>query len=84
MGHYREDVYHARKVASYLFMLTRTKPDAPNHKGLTMLLVPMSTPGIAISEVKTLGGKRTNVTCYYDVRDPTHAGWVVWTQDGPR
>ncbi len=30
----------------YTFLITRTDPDLPKHKGLTMFLVPLDTPGI--------------------------------------
>jgi len=70
--------------ADYVFLLTRTNPDAPKHKGLTMFLVPMDTPGIEIQPVHTLGGERTNITFYDSVRVPDTArvgevdgGWRV-------
>jgi alkylation response protein AidB-like acyl-CoA dehydrogenase len=70
--------------ADYVFLLTRTSPDKPKHKGLTMFLVPMQTPGIEVTPVHTLGGERTNITFYTDVRVPAlcrvgdvDAGWSV-------
>jgi alkylation response protein AidB-like acyl-CoA dehydrogenase len=70
--------------ADYVFLLTRTSPDKPKHKGLTMFLVPMDLPGIEITPVHTLGGERTNITFYADVRVPdscrvgdVDAGWSV-------
>jgi len=54
--------------AAYVFLLTRTNPDVPKHRGLTMFLVPMDTPGIEITPVWTLSGERTNITYYSDVR----------------
>jgi alkylation response protein AidB-like acyl-CoA dehydrogenase len=70
--------------AEYVFLLTRTSPDKPKHKGLTMFLVPMATPGIEVTPVETLGGERTNITFYTDVRVPDScrvgdldAGWSV-------
>ena len=54
--------------ADYVFMLTRTNTEVAKHKGLTMFLVPMSSPGIEIQPVHTLGGERTNITFYTDVR----------------
>ena len=37
--------------AHYVFLLARTNPDVAKHKGLTMFLVPMDTPGIEITPV---------------------------------
>jgi alkylation response protein AidB-like acyl-CoA dehydrogenase len=49
-----------------------------------MFLVPMDSPGIEITPVHTLGGERTNITFYTDVRVPdscrvgeVDAGWSV-------
>lgn len=61
--------------AQYVFLLTRTDPDAPKHRGLTMFLVPMDTPGIEVRPVATLGGERTNITFYDGVR--VHDRWRV-------
>lgn len=70
--------------AHYVFLLTRTDPEVPKHKGLTMFLVPMDTPGIEITPVATMGGERTNITFYTDVRVPDSCrvggvgeGWSV-------
>ena len=54
--------------AHYVFLLTRTNTDVPKHKGLTMFIVPMDSPGIEITPVHTMGGERTNITFYSDVR----------------
>ncbi|HEY1974122.1 MAG TPA: acyl-CoA dehydrogenase family protein [Pseudonocardia sp.] len=63
---------HAQ-VADYVFLLTRTDPTGRKRKNLTMFLVPMDTPGVGVSEVKTLGGERTNITVYQNVRVPDSA-----------
>ena len=70
--------------AHYVFLLARTNLDAPKHKGLTMFLVPMDTPGIEVTPVATMGGERTNITFYTDVRvsdewrvGDVDAGWSV-------
>jgi alkylation response protein AidB-like acyl-CoA dehydrogenase len=72
--------------AAYVFLLTRTNTDVPKHQGLTMFLVPLDLPGIEIRAIETLGGERTNVTFYNDVRVPDSArvgdvdgGWTVMT-----
>ena len=36
------------KYADMMFCLVRTEPDAPKHKGISYLLIPMDTPGIEI------------------------------------
>ncbi|HYP62754.1 MAG TPA: acyl-CoA dehydrogenase [Acidocella sp.] len=56
--------------ASYVLLLTRTNPDVPKHKGLTMFLVPLDLPGIEIHPVHTFMDERTNATFYQDVRVP--------------
>ena len=32
--------------ADYFWLAVRTDPDAPKHKGISMFIVPMDTPGI--------------------------------------
>jgi alkylation response protein AidB-like acyl-CoA dehydrogenase len=34
--------------ADYCFLLTRTDPDAPKHKGISYILVPMKQPGVEV------------------------------------
>lgn len=53
--------------SQYIFLLTRTDPDKPKHKGLTLFLVPVDTPGIEIRPIRTLGGERTNASFYTNV-----------------
>jgi alkylation response protein AidB-like acyl-CoA dehydrogenase len=55
-------------VADYVFLLARTDPDVPKHKGLTTFLVPLNQPGVSFQPVMTMSGERTNVTFYDDVR----------------
>ncbi len=52
----------------WVFLLTRTNTEVPKHKGLTVFLVPLETPGVEIQPVQTLGGERTNITFYTGVR----------------
>jgi alkylation response protein AidB-like acyl-CoA dehydrogenase len=65
-------------IAQYVLMLTRTNPDVPKHKGLTMFVVPLDSPGIEIQAVYTFQDERTNIT-YYDgvkVKDSYRLGEV--------
>jgi alkylation response protein AidB-like acyl-CoA dehydrogenase len=70
--------------SAYVFFLARTNHEVPKHRGLTMFLVPTGAPGVEIRPIHTLGGERTNVTFYNDVRVPDVArvgavdgGWEV-------
>ena len=70
--------------SQYVFLLTNTDPGAPKHKGLTMFLVPLDTPGIEIQGIRTVDGDRTNITYYSDVRvddkyrlGEVNGGWTV-------
>ena len=71
-------------VSDWVILLTRTNPDVPRHKGLTMFLVPMDTPGIEVQPVPTMATERTNATFYDDVRvgdewrlGEVDGGWAV-------
>jgi alkylation response protein AidB-like acyl-CoA dehydrogenase len=55
-------------LASYVLLITRTDPDAPKHKGITVFLVPLDRPGIEIHPVYTFMDERTNATFYANVR----------------
>lgn len=70
--------------ASWVILLTRTDSDVPKHKGLTMFLLPMDTPGITVQPVHTMATERTNATYYDDVRvgdewrlGEVNGGWDV-------
>jgi alkylation response protein AidB-like acyl-CoA dehydrogenase len=71
-------------VSDHVFLLTRTNPDVPKHRGLTTFLVPLDALGVEIRAVATLGGERTNATFYDAVRVPDSCrvgdvdrGWEV-------
>ena len=57
-------------IAQYVLMLTRTNPDVPKHKGLTMFIVPLNAPGIEVQPVFTFQDERTNITYYDGVKVP--------------
>ena len=70
--------------AHYVWLLTRTDPEAPKTQGLTMFLVPLNLPGVEITPIETLGGERTNTVYLDDVRvrdhyrvGPAGQGWKV-------
>ncbi|MEY2873383.1 MAG: hypothetical protein RLZZ373_754 [Pseudomonadota bacterium] len=58
----------AGNLAQYIFLLLRTNPDVPKHKGLSIFLVPMDLPGVSLQPVHTLQDERTNITYLDNVR----------------
>lgn len=66
--------------ADYIFLATRTDPDALPHKGITILMMDTRLPGFSVSPIWTVGGFRTNVTYYEDVRVP--ADMVIGAVNG--
>jgi alkylation response protein AidB-like acyl-CoA dehydrogenase len=58
------------ELASYVMLITRTDPDVPKHKGITLFLVPLDSPGVEIHPVHTFMDERTNATFYADVVVP--------------
>jgi len=57
------------QFATHHFLLARSDPKQ-KHRGLTMFLVPLDTPGIELRPIKTISGERTNFVFYSDVRLP--------------
>jgi len=72
--------------ADYVWLATRTDPEAPKHKGISMFVVPMGTPGIRVVPMSLLGDHNINYTFYEDVRVPAasmvgdeNMGWSLIT-----
>jgi alkylation response protein AidB-like acyl-CoA dehydrogenase len=72
--------------ADYIWLAARTDPEAPKHKGISIILVPTDVAGFSVTPIHTLGGERTNATYYQDVRvpvantvGPINAGWSLIT-----
>ncbi|MEU9338477.1 acyl-CoA dehydrogenase family protein [Streptomyces sp. NPDC048290] len=73
-------------TADWVWLATRTDPDAPPHRGITMLLVPTSDPGYSCTLINTLASHDTTASYYEDIRVPvTHRvgaenqGWRLIT-----
>ncbi len=72
--------------ADYIWLATRTDPEAPKHKGISIICVPTTTPGFEWSLIRTVGGNTTTATYYRDVRVPVkmrvgeeNGGWRMIT-----
>src|SRR5438552_5477832 len=56
--------------ADYIWLACRTDPEAPKHKGISILLVPTTSPGFKATPITTVGGVQTTATFYDDLRVP--------------
>ena len=71
--------------ADWLFMLARTDPDAPKHRGISFLLTPKSAPGISVRPLINMAWSHGfNETFFEDVHIPVsnrvgeeNRGWYV-------
>ena len=57
-------------VADYHWLAARTDFDVPKHKGVSMIIVDLKSPGITIRPLITMAGWRTNEVYYDDVVVP--------------
>jgi alkylation response protein AidB-like acyl-CoA dehydrogenase len=72
----------AAHYGTHVYLMARTDPDAPKHKGITIFLVPIDLPGITVRPLWTIqneptapprttyGDRRTNEVFFEDVRIP--------------
>ncbi len=75
----------AGHLANHIFVLTRTDPDAPKHRGITFLLVPMDQPGVEVRPIKMISGdSEFNEVFFTDAKCPkenvigeVNGGWAV-------
>ncbi|MBV8949579.1 MAG: acyl-CoA dehydrogenase family protein, partial [Actinobacteria bacterium] len=72
--------------ADYVWLAVRTNPEVKKHKGISLFVVPMDTPGIKVVPMKLLGDHDINQVFYEDVRVPSTAlvggennGWGLIT-----
>ena len=63
----------AGPTANWIFVLARTDPDAPKHKGLSLLLVPMDQPGVVVRPIVNAAGHASFSEVFFtDARTPVH------------
>ena len=74
------------QYADYVWLACRTDPSAPRHKGLSIIIVPVDSPGFSWTPVRTVAGVTTSATYYSGVRVPVSSlvgaenrGWPLIT-----
>jgi alkylation response protein AidB-like acyl-CoA dehydrogenase len=72
--------------ADCVWLAVRTDADAPKHRGISLLIVPLDSPGIEVRPLEIMHGGSTNITYYDNVRVPVSAlvgeenrGWYYMT-----
>ncbi|ARF56491.1 acyl-CoA dehydrogenase family protein [Streptomyces gilvosporeus] len=72
--------------ADWIWLACRTDPEAPKHRGISIILVPTDAPGFSWTPIETVGGLMTTATYYDGVRVPAgnlvgeeHGGWRLIT-----
>jgi alkylation response protein AidB-like acyl-CoA dehydrogenase len=74
-------------TADWMFMLARTDPDAPKHRGITYFLMDMKSPGVTVRPLINMGNMHQfNEVFFEDVRIPArnvlgevNRGWYIGT-----
>lgn len=56
--------------STHEWLCVRTDPDAPRHKGISVIIVPIDHPGVEIRPLIAWSGYRTNEAFFDDVRVP--------------
>ncbi len=65
--------------ADWIWLACRTDPEAPKHRGISIILVPTDAPGFSWTPIETVGGQRTTATYYDGVQVP--AGHLVGAEN---
>jgi len=72
--------------ADYVWLAVRTNPNVKKHKGISLFVIPMDTPGIKVMPIHVMGESNINQVFYEDVRVPASSrvgeeneGWKLIT-----
>ena len=72
--------------ADYVWLACRTDPSADRHRGLSIIIVPVTAAGFSWTPVRTVAGVTTSATYYSSVRVPVSSlvgeenrGWALIT-----
>ncbi|MGP5163114.1 acyl-CoA dehydrogenase family protein [Arthrobacter rhombi] len=72
--------------ADWIWLAARTDPEAPKHRGISLILVPTTAEGFSTTPIETVGRFSTTATYYDNVRVPVtnvvgaeNEGWRMIT-----
>jgi len=72
--------------STHEWLCVRTDPDEPRHRGISVIIVPIDSPGVEIRPLYAWSGYRTNEVFFRDVRVPAgnligevNRGWTYIT-----
>lgn len=71
----------------WIFLLARTDPGRPKHRGLSFLLCPMNQPGVEVRPIRVLSGQTEFSEVFFNgartaienILGEVHGGWAVAT-----
>ena len=71
--------------ANWMYVLCRTDPEAPRHRGLSLLIVPVDQPGVDVRPIRNIVGGAEFCEVFYSgartpadmVIGPVNGGWGV-------
>lgn len=66
--------------ADHFWLAVRTDPDAPKHKGLSMLIVDADSPGVSMTPIRGLGDNNISAVYFENVQVPLEN--LVGTEGG--
>ena len=74
----------AHSGSDWMFMLARTDPDAPKHRGISFLLTEMQQPGVTVEKIPMMWDAHRALVTFEDARVPKknlvgelNRGWYV-------
>jgi alkylation response protein AidB-like acyl-CoA dehydrogenase len=71
-------------MSTHIWLAARTDPEAPKHRGISVFIVPVDTPGISALPIAIMSGNKAGETYFENVRVPAdtlvgeeNRGWYI-------
>lgn len=70
---------------NWIYTLVRTNPEAPKHEGISVVLIPLDSPGVTVRPIRQITGSAEFNEVFFDdvtvpvenIVGPVDAGWTV-------